>query len=154
MDDRRFRDIRPTTTVERTRNATLPQMLGAWGLGTLMAAIVFVLVWGWQPPEEVDDGTVTTTTTNPAVTEQALEVNVNAVLHLPTATVTPTRTPTPMATTVSGRADECTDDTERGSVCRVPIPPTATATPYPVCRDGLIPGTFCKRGFAPEVFWE
>ncbi|HEY7036015.1 MAG TPA: hypothetical protein VH482_32075 [Thermomicrobiales bacterium] len=74
-----------------------------------------------------------------------MQVNVRAVLELPSPTVT--NTPQPTATSSPDPAsglDFCAN-ADPGKLCKVPFPAPPTPTPYPSCAnmDQLTPGDWC-----------
>jgi hypothetical protein len=118
-----------------------------WTIGLLMGLFVRTIIDGANDPLFANAAGASTTSTDPAAIAEAptMEVNVRAVLELPS----PTATTTPRATATAtpdpaGSVDFCADD-EPGQLCRVPYPPPPTPTPYPSCAemDQLSPGDWC-----------
>lgn len=116
-----------------------------WGVGILMGLAIGSLLDDPAPSSvEAQAGDVVDSAqaSGPPPT---LEVNVRAVLELPTSTPTvylmPTTTPAKLTPTIN----ECTS-ADPGTVCRVPFPPEPTETPYPSClqMDYLTPGAWCE----------
>ena len=119
-----------------------------WGVGLAMGLILRSLIDGSSelPPEQQAAAAISGPSGANGVTRPmpTLEVNVNAVLHLPTATSTSTPHPTEPATTLTPSINDC-GAAEPGKLCQVPFPPQPTATAYPSClrMESLEPGSFC-----------
>jgi hypothetical protein len=84
-----------------------------------------------------------------------LEINLRAVLELPTdvPTIAPLPTLTPAQVTPS--INDCSS-VDPGEICRVPFPPIPTETPLPSClrMDYLTPGAWCIWPDAtPTISW-
>lgn len=116
-----------------------------WGVGLAMGLLLRSVIEG-PAPAQVDASTAPAS--GPAPT---LEINVRAILELPTSTPTSPATGTLEVTTLTPTINDC-GTAEPGTVCRVPLPPRPTATAYPSCEtlDELTPGAWCMWPTAPR----
>jgi hypothetical protein len=113
-----------------------------WAVGIAMGLVLRSLIDG-QTQDPVDPAIV------PQVAQSyggvpTLEVNVRAVLELPTSTPTQMARPITPTTSVTPTINNC-GEAEPGKICQVPFPPMPTATAYPSCAlmDNLRPGAWC-----------
>jgi len=113
-----------------------------WGVGLAMGLILRSLIDGSGELPAEQHAAAAVSRANGAM--PTLEVNVNAVLQLPTATATLTPRPTEPASTLTPTINDC-GESAPGKLCQVPFPPQPTATAYPSClrMESLEPGSFC-----------
>jgi hypothetical protein len=119
-----------------------------WAIGLLMGLVARGIING---PGETDiahatggSGAIEPGGVAMAQEQPTMEVNVRAILELPSPT--PTTPPVrPTATTDPARLANFCTDAEPGTLCRVPYPPPPTPTPMPSCADmaQLSPGDWC-----------
>ena len=74
-----------------------------------------------------------------------MELNVRAVLELPSPTPTSSPIPAPTKTPEATPPGDFCSDQKPGAVCQVPYPPPPTPTPFPSCAEmaQLSPGSWC-----------
>jgi hypothetical protein len=74
-----------------------------------------------------------------------MQVNVHAVLELPSPTATDTPGPTATSSPDPAASLNFCTNAEPGKLCKVPFPSPPTPTPYPSCTDmdRLTPGDWC-----------
>lgn len=74
-----------------------------------------------------------------------MQVNVRAILELPSPTATDTPQPTSTPSPDPASVISFCSGADPGKVCKVPFPPPPTPTPYPSCAhmERLSPGDWC-----------
>jgi hypothetical protein len=138
----------------------LPMNRGAfwvlfWTIGLLMGLFARAIIDG---PGET--GLASVSTGNAAAGDLAaiaeaptMQVNLRAVLELPSPTATGTPKPTATSSPDPAAGLDFCAAADPGKLCKVPLPAPPTPTPYPSCAnmEQLTPGDWCVWPTAPAA---
>jgi hypothetical protein len=147
---------RPETSASPNTVVVLPKPLPMnrsalwilfWSVGVLMGLFARTVIDGPEglEPAAASGGNGMALAAGNSVAPPTMEVQVRAVLELPSPTPTSTPESSPTAMPDQTRTADFCSAAEPGKLCRVPYPPPPTPTPYPSCADmdRLSPGNWC-----------